>query len=121
MRGGSGPGVSISAPMTTGSLRGRPGGTKLGVPGLIAAYREAAAAAIGAARIVERTVDRTVRVDFPYIVLNNIMRVVKEQQPKIVSQEFDNLCTMVFAIREGRAAELIEKLKKAGGSVPEEQ
>ena len=142
MRGGSGPGVSISAPMTTGSLRGRPGGrssdscsrtrclvvvvryfggTKLGVPGLIAAYRESAAAAIGAARIVERTVDRTVRVDFPYIVLNNIMRVVKEQQPKIVSQEFDNLCTMVFAIREGRAAELIEKLKKAGGSVPEEQ
>ena len=97
------------------------GGTKLGVPGLIAAYRESAAAAIGAARIVERTVDRTVRVDFPYIVLNNIMRVVKEQQPKIVSQEFDNLCTMVFAIREGRAAELIEKLKKAGGSVPEEQ
>ena len=97
------------------------GGTKLGVPGLIAAYRESADAAIGAARIVERTVDRTVRVDFPYIVLNNIMRVVKEQQPKIVSQEFDNLCTMVFAIREGRAAELIEKLKKAGGSVPEEQ
>ncbi|MBD9238527.1 MAG: YigZ family protein [Alistipes onderdonkii] len=97
------------------------GGTKLGVPGLIAAYRESAAAAIGAARIVERTVDRTVRVDFPYIVLNNIMRVVKEQQPKIVSQEFDNLCTMVFAIRESRAAELIEKLKKAGGSVPEEQ
>ena len=97
------------------------GGTKLGVPGLIAAYRESAAAAIGAARIVERTVDRTVRVEFPYIVLNNIMRVVKEQQPKIVSQEFDNLCTMVFAIRESRAAELIEKLKKAGGSVPEEQ
>ena len=96
------------------------GGTKLGVPGLIAAYRESAAAAIGAARIVERTVDRTVRVEFPYIVLN-IMRVVKEQQPKIVSQEFDNLCTMVFAIRESRAAELIEKLKKAGGSVPEEQ
>ena len=93
------------------------GGTKLGVPGLIAAYRESAAAAIGAARIVERTVDRTVRVDFPYIVLNNIMRVVKEQQPKIVSQEFDNLCTMVLTIRESRAAQLTEKLKKAGGSI----
>ena len=38
-----------------------------------------------------------------------------------VAQEFANLCTMVFAIRESRAAELIEKLKKAGGSVPEEQ
>ena len=41
------------------------GGTKLGVPGLIAAYRESAAEAIAAARIVERTVDRTIRVDFP--------------------------------------------------------
>ena len=52
------------------------GGTKLGVPGLIAAYREAAAAAIEAAQIVERTVDRVVTVDFPYVAMNDIMRVV---------------------------------------------
>ena len=90
------------------------GGTKLGVPGLIAAYRESAAEAIAAARIVERTVDRTIRVDFPYIAM---MRVIKEQQPKIASQEFDNLCTMVLTIRESRAGELTEKLKKAGGSI----
>lgn len=96
------------------------GGTKLGVPGLIAAYKESAAAAIGAAEIVERTVDRTVRVDFPYISMNDIMRVVKEEQPKIVSQTFDNLCTMVFTIRKSRAGGLVGKLKKAGGSVPEE-
>lgn len=93
------------------------GGTKLGVPGLIAAYRESAAEAIAAARIVERTVDRTIRVDFPYIAMNDIMRVIKEQQPKIASQEFDNLCTMVLTIRESRAGELTEKLKKAGGSI----
>lgn len=95
------------------------GGTKLGVPGLIAAYRESAAAAIAAAQIVQRTVDRTVRVDFPYIAMNDIMRVVKEEQPKIVSQTFDNLCTMVFAIRESRAALLVEKLRKAGASIAE--
>lgn len=93
------------------------GGTKLGVSGLIAAYRESAAEAIAAARIVERTVDRTIRVDFPYIAMNDIMRVIKEQQPKIASQEFDNLCTMVLTIRESRAGELTEKLKKAGGSI----
>ena len=93
------------------------GGTKLGVPGLIAAYRESAAEAIAAAEIVELTVDRTVRVDFPYIAMNDIMRVIKEQQPKIASQEFDNLCTMVLTIRESRAGELTEKLKKAGGSI----
>lgn len=97
------------------------GGTKLGVPGLIAAYKESAAEAIAAAEVVRRTIDRTVRVDFPYIVMNDIMRVIKDEQPKIVSQEFDNLCTMVLAIRESRAAELIEKLKKAGGSLPENE
>ena len=94
--------------------------TKLGVPGLIAAYRESAAEAIAAAEIVELTVDRTVRVDFPYVAMNAIMRVVKEQQPRIEEQTFDNLCTMRLAIRESRAAGLIEKLRKAGGSVRDE-
>lgn len=93
------------------------GGTKLGVPGLIAAYREAAAEAIAAARIVERTVDRTVRVDFPYVAMNDIMRVVKELQPEIRRQEFDNLCSMELAIRESLADRLVEKLRKAGGSL----
>jgi len=93
------------------------GGTKLGVPGLIAAYRESAAGAIAAARIVERTVDRIVTVDFPYVAMNDIMRAVKEEQPRIVAQEFDNLCTMRLSIRESRAGRLIEKLGKAGGSV----
>lgn len=93
------------------------GGTKLGVAGLIAAYREAAAEAIGAAEVVERTVDRAVRVDFPYVAMNDLMRVIKEEQPRIEEQRFDNLCTMRLSIRESRAEALIEKLKKAGGSV----
>lgn len=93
------------------------GGTKLGVPGLIAAYREAAAEAIAAAETVERTVDRTLKVSFPYVAMNDIMRTIKEMQPAIGSQEFDNLCTMVLSIRESRAAMLEEKLRKAGGSI----
>lgn len=95
------------------------GGTKLGVPGLIAAYREAAAAALAAARIEERTVDRTVRVDFAYEAMNGIMRVVKEEQPRIEAQTFDNRCTLLLTIRASRAEGLIEKLKKAEGSVEE--
>ncbi len=93
------------------------GGTKLGVPGLIAAYREAAAEAIAAARIVERTVDRTIRIDFPSAAMNDIMRVVKEERPRIVEQRFDNLCTMRLTIRESCAERLAERLKKAGGSI----
>ena len=91
------------------------GGTKLGVPGLIAAYRESAAEAIAAAEIVELTVDRTVRVDFPYVAMNAIMRVVKEQQPRIEEQTFDNLCRMTLAIRQSLAGGMIGKLEKIGG------
>ncbi len=95
------------------------GGTKLGVPGLIAAYKESAANAIEAATVVERTVDRRFTIDFPYLVMNDVMRVIKEEQPRIAGQEFDNLCTIHLTIREGRADILIEKLKKAGASVSE--
>lgn len=95
------------------------GGTKLGVPGLIAAYRESAAEAIAAAQVIERTVDRRLRVDFPYVAMNDIMRVVKEQQPRVEEQLFDNLCTLHLTIRESRAARLVERLRKAGGSVEE--
>ncbi len=97
------------------------GGTKLGVPGLIAAYKEATAAVLEAADLIERTVDRIVRVDFPYLAMNEIMRVVKDEQPDILRQSFDNLCTMEFAIRASKADRLIEKLKKAGGSIPEKE
>ncbi len=97
------------------------GGTKLGVPGLITAYREAAAEAITTARVVERTVDREIRVDFPYMAMNDIMRAVKEYQPTVRAQRFDNLCTLELTIRESRAAELEERLKKAGGSIAENE
>lgn len=96
------------------------GGTKLGVPGLIAAYKESAAEAIAAAEVVERTVDRTVTVEFPYVAMNDIMRTVKEMQPRIGEQCFDNLCSMRLTIRESQADRLVEKLRKAGGSIAEE-
>ncbi len=91
------------------------GGTKLGVPGLIAAYRAAAAAALDAGRIVERTVDMKIRVEFPYLAMNDVMRIVKEEQPGILAQEFDNLCTMTFAIRRSRAEGFANRLRKTEG------
>lgn len=91
------------------------GGTKLGVPGLIAAYKDSAAEVIAASRVVERTVDVAMRIEFPYVVMNDVMRIVKEEQPAIRGQEFDNLCTMRLAIRASRAESLTGKLKKVEG------
>ena len=85
------------------------GGTKLGVPGLINAYRESAAGALAAAKIVEKTVDTIFTVAFPYVCM-------KEEQPRIVSQHFDNLCTMTLAIRRSRAAALEAKLGNVEGA-----
>ena len=95
------------------------GGTKLGVPGLIAAYKESAAEAIAAAEIVERTVDRTVELDFPYVAMNDIMRIVKEEQPAVESQRFDNLSSIVLRIRASRAERLTERLRKVEGATIE--
>ena len=91
------------------------GGTKLGVPGLIAAYKDSAAEVIAAAQITERTVDVHFRLTFPYEAMNDVMRIVKDEQPAIVEQQFDNVCTMRLSIRSSRADALEGRLAKAEG------
>ena len=91
------------------------GGTKLGVPGLIAAYKDAAAEVLAAAEVVERTVDTVFELQFAYEVLNDVMRVVKEMEPGVEEQHFDNLCRMRLAIRRGRSGELAGRLEKVEG------
>ncbi len=95
------------------------GGTKLGVSGLIEAYRDSAAQVIEEAQVVELTIDVTIDVEFSYMSMNSVMRIVKEEQPRIVEQEFDNLCRMKLAIRESKAEVLISKLKKVEGAILE--
>ncbi len=92
------------------------GGTKLGVSGLIDAYKTATADVLDAAQVIERTVDVEVRVSFSYIVMNGVMKVIKDLQPKIVAQEFDNLCTMTLSIRESESAMLIGRLEDVDGA-----
>ena len=95
------------------------GGTKLGVPGLIAAYKESAAEVLAAARIVQRTVDRRIEVTFSYAAMNDIMRIVKEEQPAVEAQRFDNLSTLTLRIRASRAERLTERLRKVEGATIE--
>lgn len=88
------------------------GGTKLGTSGLIVAYRSAAAAAIEASHIEVKLVEETITYTFAYPTMNQVMRIVKDMQPRIVSQTFDNTCSITLAIRQSEAERLKNALHK---------
>lgn len=91
------------------------GGIKLGTSGLIAAYREAARMALNEATIEERHVMKTISFSFPYLAMNDVMKLTKMPGIKIVSQEFDNTCRMSVAIRLDDSDLLIAKLGDIDG------
>lgn len=88
------------------------GGVKLGTSGLIVAYREAAAEALSAATVIEKTIEKTVTFTFPYVMMNSVMRVVKELNPRIVEQKYDETCIITLAIKRSMAPMLEERLNK---------
>ncbi len=88
------------------------GGVKLGTSGLIVAYREAAAEALSAATVIEKTIEETVTFTFPYMMMNSVMRVVKELNPRIVEQKYDETCIITLAIKRSMAPMLEERLNK---------
>lgn len=88
------------------------GGIKLGTSGLITAYRAAASEAIGAATVVEKTVDEEVSFFFEYPMMNDVMRIVKEESPSIVSQGYDTDCSMTLRIRRSLMPRLRQRLEK---------
>ena len=88
------------------------GGIKLGTSGLIVAYRTAAAEAIANATTIEKTVDEDVEIIFEYPFMNDVMRVVKEENPTIVSQSYDMDCVMTLRIRRLLMPRLRSRLEK---------
>ena len=88
------------------------GGIKLGTSGLIQAYKAAAAEAISLAEIVECTVDEEVEIAFEYPFMNDVMRIVKEEEPALVSQSYDMDCLMCLSIRQSSMPRLRERLAK---------
>jgi len=88
------------------------GGINLGIGGLIVAYRTAAAAAIADSNIVTKEVEDTVTYSFPYIMMNDVMRVVKDMKPRIVAQNYDTTCEIKLAIRRSEAGRLKDRLEK---------
>lgn len=88
------------------------GGVNLGTGGLIVAYKAAAADAISHSEITVRQVEEEVVYNFPYIMTNDVMRVIKDMSPRVVSQTYDNTCEIRLAIRKSEAERLRERLNK---------
>lgn len=88
------------------------GGVNLGTGGLIVAYKTAAAEAIAASEIEIRQVEELVTYNFPYVMMNDVMRVVKEMKPRIVNQVYDNTCEITLSIRKSEAEQLKNRLDK---------
>ena len=86
------------------------GGVNLGTSGLIVAYREAAADAIHHTTIENRFVEEEIVYDFPYVMMNQVMKVIKDMNPRIISQQYDNTCQIRMRIRQSLAGQLQKRL-----------
>jgi len=93
------------------------GGTLLGVPGLINAYKTATEEALNAAVIIEKTLDDTYIISFDYQQMNDIMKIIKEDNLIILEQQFDNNCMVKIAIRKMQVNRSIDKLEKVEGAI----
>ena len=91
------------------------GGIKLGTPGLIAAYREAARLAIEDAGVEEVHKKETIKVSFPYVSANEVMKVVKTEEIEVIERIFDNSCEMTLSFREDFAENIKGRLSKISG------
>ncbi|HNW88401.1 MAG TPA: YigZ family protein [Bacteroidales bacterium] len=91
------------------------GGTKLGVPGLINAYKTAAKEALENNTIVEKTVNDVYEVLFTYEQMNDVMRILKDENIKQLSQNFDLNCKIEFSVRKLFAGKIYEKLSLIKG------
>lgn len=88
------------------------GGVNLGTSGLIVAYREAALDCINNSGIEERTIEEKIEYSFAYPVMNDVMKIVKDMQPRVVSQTFDNTCSITLAIKQSLAPQLRKRLEQ---------
>jgi uncharacterized YigZ family protein len=88
------------------------GGTLLGIPGLINAYRSAAREAIEDGEIVTKTVKDRIKINFDYLAMNSVMRIIKEDEAKIINQLYDMECEIEIEVRRRLTARVIEKLNK---------
>lgn len=88
------------------------GGTLLGVPGLINAYKSATVEALANAELIQKTVNDVYEISFDFEAMNDVMRVVKEFNLKISNQTYDNRCTLTIEIRKSILNQVFTKIDK---------
>jgi len=91
------------------------GGTLLGVPGLINAYKNASIEAIKAAKIISKTVNDVYEVHFEYLQINDVMKLSKEENLQILAQQFDTNCILKFEVRKAQLNQVLSKFNKIDG------
>lgn len=91
------------------------GGVKLGTPGLIVAYRQSARLALENAEIVERHITKLIRFTYPYMVMNDVMKLSRGEGVKMLDSVFDNTCSMTLEVELDRAEALTKKLLDIDG------
>lgn len=93
------------------------GGTKLGVSGLIRAYKSATIDALEQTEVIQKTITRKVNVRFEYVLLNDVMRIIKEEDLTILKQQFDNTCFMLLEVQKNREEIIKSKFDKILGII----
>jgi uncharacterized YigZ family protein len=93
------------------------GGTLLGVPGLINAYKMATEEALKQTVIVQKTVNDVYTIEFDYLQMNDVMRIIKEDGLEIINQNFDNECSIQVSVRKMQVNQTLEKLSKLNGVI----
>lgn len=88
------------------------GGTKLGVSGLIHAYKTAAFDALSNADIIVKTVNDVFDISFSFSAMNEVMKLIKDEELKVLNQKFDNQCTIKFMVRQSKSSMVLNRIEK---------
>lgn len=91
------------------------GGTLLGVPGLINAYKTSTELALAEARVVEQTVKDIYTISFNYLQMNEVMKVIKDDQLTVLNQNFDNDCAITVAVRKMQVNQVLGRIEGIAG------
>ena len=88
------------------------GGTKLGVSGLINAYKTATKEALDSAEILEKIVSDIYEISFDYLLMNDVMKLLKDENLQQFNQEFETTCNLQFSVRKNDSSRLYESFRK---------